>query len=207
MVGADPEGVKMGKDPYSGEAARRVVRNWAALSIMMAAMLLAGETGRAQMSNEPGEQYLWATLAAIVQDQGMSTAPALVKFREGNFEQALEGFNERAEQGRPESQALSGMMYFVGLGTLPNRPKAMVNLQRAAEQGNVHAQGFLGGVYAWGNSGYYDLAIAYKWLTLAGVRGYPEAMRARGEIGSRLSVEQLAQADLQVRSWKPHLEK
>jgi TPR repeat protein len=116
---------------------------------------------------------------------------------------AIEWFSRAAEQGHRDAQALLGEMYYVGWGSSQNYQEAFRWFTCAAEQGQVQAQTKVGLMLAAGgdlddprpeHNVPQDYVSAYMWLDLAAASGEPTAKLERDRLASKMTVEQLAEA-------------
>ena len=73
----------------------------------------------------------------------------------------------------------------------------------AADQGNAYAQGGLGVMYAKGEGVPQDYVLAHMWLNLAAAQGQAEAVKNRDLAASKMTRDQLAEAQRLARDWKP----
>ena len=80
-------------------------------------------------------------------------------------------------------------------------------LRQAADQGVAEAQYDLGREYARDSSAYPPFGSrrvkAYVWLSLAAAQGYKDADKWQRNVGRRLTPDELAEAEAQIREWKP----
>ena len=115
-----------------------------------------------------------------------------------------------AEQGRADAQFAMGRKYEDGHGVPQYYAEAMKWYRLAAEQGHAWAQFRLGMMYREGRGVPHDFVQAYMWLNLAASR-FPasetkyrdSAIQNRDRAASRLTPEQLAEAQRLAREWKP----
>ncbi len=98
--------------------------------------------------------------------------------RSQNYSKALELYLRAAQLGDAESQFISGGMYYKGLGSTPNYPRAFSLLHEAAINGKsnhvsqkIIAEGFMRGSFIPRN---YEKAL--KWYTLAAENGNKDAL-------------------------------
>jgi len=94
---------------------------------------------------------------------------------------AMEWFRSSAEQGYPPAEYLYGGSFREGRW---KNPKQLVYWwTKAAEQGNVHAQLWLGLLYEQGRDDVKrDYVEAFKWLSMAAKQGQPDAQVALGQM-------------------------
>jgi len=102
-------------------------------------------------------------------------------------------------------------MYWQGQGVPRDHREAAKWYLKAAEQGYARAQNDIGFMYGFGEGiPPRDDVQAYKWLSLA-IERYTDKNKARREqaiedraaLAARMSKAQLAEAERQVREWKP----
>lgn len=75
-----------------------------------------------------------------------------------------------------------------------NYPAAYAEFLQAAQQGNVHAQGKLGGLYLYGVGVAKDYIQAYAWLDLAARQGDTAAEKFREAVADQLTLPQMREA-------------
>ena len=97
---------------------------------------------------------------------------------------------KQAQQGDAASQLIVGMKYL----ELQNFSQALHWFERSAAQGNVEAQIQLGDAYARGKGVAVDFVKAHMWLSLAAARGGYEAKFRLQYLRSRMTPEQIAEA-------------
>jgi uncharacterized protein len=127
--------------------------------------------------------------------------------------QAVKWFLLAANQGNAVAQFNLGVMHAEGQGVPQDYVEAVKWYRRAAEQGEARAQFNLGVSYAEGQGVEHDYVTAYMWFNLAVPRFLPsEADRRRAAINnrdltaSRMSREQIAEAQRMSRDWRPKVE-
>ena len=72
----------------------------------------------------------------------------------------------------------------------------------AAEQGTAIAQNNLGVMYANGLGVPQDDVTAYMWFNLAAATGDEDARTAREDVATRMTREQVAEAQARAREWE-----
>ncbi len=124
--------------------------------------------------------------------------------------QAAKWFQLAANQGEPQAQFNLGVMHAEGQGVPQDYVEAIKWYRLAAEQGEPRAQFNLGVSYAEGQGTDRNYINAYMWFNLAAPRFSPaEADRRRAAINnrdlaaSRMSREQIQEAQRRAREWKP----
>jgi TPR repeat protein len=112
---------------------------------------------------------------------------------------ALRWFTQAAAQGHDKAQLHLGRMYAQGEGVAIDKEKGRKWLLAAAEQRVPEAQYQLGKMYAQGGAGASDNVQAYIWFSLAVAGGYSDAAAPRDKVASKLSPEQLVNAQQRSR--------
>ena len=96
-----------------------------------------------------------------------------------------------------------GFMYQFGYG-VPKEDKEAVRWYRlAADRGNAQAQKNLGFMYEFGRGVPQDFAQAHMWFNLAGAGGDADAAKMRDAVASKMTPDQIAEAQRLARQWKP----
>ena len=96
----------------------------------------------------------------------------------GESKRGFDACRRLAEQGDRRAQALLGTMYWDGLGTQKNTPKAIYWMTQAAQRGDIMSMQFLGSIYlpaenadvasaASARGLQSDPVQAYMWFSLA----------------------------------------
>jgi TPR repeat protein len=105
-----------------------------------------------------------------------------------------------AGQGNADGQYYLGTMYCGRTGAAQDYPQAAKWYRRAAEQGHADAQYILGAMYGNGTGVAQDWVRAHMWFNLAASSGNIESARNRDVIASRMTPEQLAEAQALARA-------
>ncbi len=71
---------------------------------------------------------------------------------------------------------------------------AYAEFLQAAQQGNIHAQGKLGGLYLYGVGVEKNYIQAYAWLDLAAGQGDSAAEKFRDAVSAQLTIPQMREA-------------
>jgi len=95
-----------------------------------------------------------------------------------------------------------GISYESGTGVPKDAAKAGEWYQKAAAEGHANAQKNLGVMYANGEGVAKDIVLAYAWFNIAAIGGNAGALKNRGIAESRLSGNQLAEAQRLSSNWK-----
>ena len=102
------------------------------------------------------------------------------------------------------SQWVLGRAYLLGEGGLRRSLGEFVSwTRRAAVQGERAAQAALGRAYLDGLAVPQDYVQAHMWSNLAAARGLAAAVKQRDEVASRMTAEQIAEAQKLAREWRP----
>ncbi len=109
----------------------------------------------------------------------------------------------KAEQGDADAQLRMGNTYFFGIFVQINGAEAAKWYQRAANQGQVIAQGMLGQLYQYDK----NWVEAYMWFDLSAKQGNADSAKSRDDVKARMSLTQLSEAQLLSKNWKPKSER
>ena len=107
---------------------------------------------------------------------------------------AAEWYRKAADQGYAPGQYNLGMLYALGKGVTLNDAEAIALYQKAAAQGDALSQYNLGIRFLRGKGVSADPIEAYKWLSLAGTHGVDDALTARADLKTRMTRDQLKEA-------------
>ena len=118
-----------------------------------------------------------------------------------NDELALKFYGLAADKGHAEAQYNLGIMHQNGWGVPLNEEEGLKWFRLAGEQGVTGAQMALGRFYAMDFADSYDPVEAYKWFALASKLGDYEAESKVKFLASRMTPEQVMEADGQVKAW------
>lgn len=116
---------------------------------------------------------------------------------------ALELFQKSAKQGFSDAQYHLGLMYLNGEGVTQSDKEAVKWFREAAEQGDDLAQYSLAAMYLYGKGVKKDLVKAHMWSNLAARQGNKDAEKARDQIAHNMTPEEIINARLMAREWKP----
>ena len=131
-----------------------------------------------------------------------------VAYIRGDYATAFEKLTQAAEAGDTQAQFNLGVMYGDGLGVPQDDQQAASWFRKAAEAGHTKAQVLLGLSYQTGQGVHKDIVQAHKWLNIASAyeRSKEEkkwAVEARDSLASKMSPQQIAEAQKLAREWKP----
>ena len=126
---------------------------------------------------------------------------ARAAYQAGDYAEALRILRPAAEQGDAEAQNAIGSMYSNGDGVPQDYAEAVRWVHLSAEQGYASAQRGLGYAYKNGFGVPQDFVQAHMWLNLAGSQGSPMAQSWRDDVASRMTPDQIAEAQQLAREW------
>jgi TPR repeat protein len=118
-----------------------------------------------------------------------------------NDELALKYYGVAAQQGHADAAFNLAVMHQNGWGVPASDEIANKWYLVAANKGNTEAQMSLGRYYAMDFSDTYDPVKAYKWFGIAAELGDYGASEKREFVASRMTPEQLAEAQRLVDAW------
>ena len=111
-----------------------------------------------------------------------------------DYAEAVKWTRLAAVQGNASAQLNLGVMYAKGQGVVQDYAEAVKWYRLAAAQGNASAQVNLGVMYATGEGVVQDYVRAHMWFNLASVKGDPDAKNARDLAASKMTPQQIAEA-------------
>jgi tetratricopeptide (TPR) repeat protein len=124
--------------------------------------------------------------------------------------EALKWFRLAAEQGDAPAQFNLGVMYAEGQGVPQDYAEAVKWYRLAADRGHAQAQYNLGLSYVRGEGVSQDYVSAHTWFNLAAshfpassTRNHDLAVRNRDLAASKMTREQIAEAQKLAREWQP----
>jgi len=125
---------------------------------------------------------------------------------------AAEWYKKAADQGHALARYDLGVLYDQGNGVRQDYTVAAAWYRKSADQGLAEAQYNLAGQYAKGQGVPSDPIRAYKWVSLAVLNAKTPnvrdmAAKTRDGIVSLMTKAQIAEAEKQVKAWKPVLSK
>lgn len=122
-------------------------------------------------------------------------------YQAGKFDVAAAKFKELAEQGDSSAQFNLGSLYREGQGVSQDDKQAALWWAKAADQGHLDAMDNLGLRYAKGEGVEQDMVQAYKWFSIAALSKNVSAAANAKFAATKLTPEQLAQAQLLAKEW------
>jgi uncharacterized protein len=124
-------------------------------------------------------------------------------FLGGDYVTALRLLRPLAEQHDPTAQTILGNMYDEGKGVPQDYEEAVKWYRLAAEQGFPQGQDNLGQMYFEGHGVPKNYVEAHKWFNLAASQSAPFGIHDRDLVASKMTPEQIAEAQRLAREWKP----
>ena len=95
------------------------------------------------------------------------------------------------------------MLFERGLGVPQDFTEAAKWYRKAAQRGRVEAQLQLGHMYEQGAGLPRDYVLGHMWFSLAAAHGDDAAAKALNELASKMTPDQIAEAQRMAREWKP----
>ena len=117
--------------------------------------------------------------------------------------QARQWYEKAAAQEHAGAQVNLGSLYDYGRGGPQDFKMAVRWYRRSADQGNDLAQRRLGLLYERGDGVPKDYVQAYMWYKLGAANGGKSGAIMRDDLATRMTSDQLAEANKLVREWKP----
>jgi TPR repeat protein len=111
-----------------------------------------------------------------------------------NYAEAANWYRLAATQGNDLAQLQLGVMYGNGKGVVQNYAEAVKWFRLASVQGHALAQHNLGLSYDFGRGVVQDYVLAHMWLNIAAVKGDAEAVKNRDIAASKMTQQQMAEA-------------
>ena len=127
-------------------------------------------------------------------------------------------YRKAAEQGYARAQSTPGFMYTTGDGVQKDYAEAVQRYRKAAEQGDAFGQSNLGFMYELGQGVPQDYVLAHMWFNLAAAHSHADldeyvaldpieqakmAAEMRDEVATKMTPDQIAEAQRMAREWKP----
>jgi len=113
---------------------------------------------------------------------------------EQDYQEAAKWYSKAAEQGDANAQYNLGLLYENGQGVIQDRKEAAKWYRMAAEAGYAYAQNNLGLLYENGQGVLKDDIKAYAFFNLAAAQGSEEARINRALLKTKMSKNQIAEA-------------
>ena len=120
---------------------------------------------------------------------------------EKNEEESVKWLTLSATQGFPRAEYYIGMKYSIGKNPFPrDLDESLKWYKKSAEHGFINAQHSLGMRYYMDTP--KDYVKAYKWLHIAGEKGYLMAKKTLRELEAIMPPEKIAHAKMLAQKWK-----
>jgi TPR repeat protein len=182
-----------------------------ALTVVACALLLSGQTARAQ-DGSPQQSGVDPVLLAKASAGDAAAQIAVGESYEAgkgvarDLKQAAQWYQKAADKGNVSGEVHLATLYRDGGKDLPrDMAQAAAWFQKAAEQGEVTAQGTMGTLYSMGQGVEQSYVEAYYWLDLAAaVKGPKQAQYAayRQMMGTHITTDELAAVQDRETAWK-----
>ncbi len=117
--------------------------------------------------------------------------------------EAKDWFKKAADQGHAGAQVNIGTLYSLGRGAPYSDHMALFWFQKAAVQRNALAFAKLGMMYERGRAVPQSLIDAHMWYNLSAAYGEKRAAESRDAIATRMTSEQIAEAEDRAKKWAP----
>jgi len=135
---------------------------------------------------------------------------ASAAYERGDYSRALNLLRPLADHGVAEAARALGFMYYNGQGVPQDYAEAVKWYRLAADQGFTEAQHDLGVMYLNGQGVPQNYVLAHMWFNLAASQ-IPASKKAdrdiavndRDSVASKMTPEQIAEAQKLARDWKP----
>lgn len=124
----------------------------------------------------------------------------------GDAAEGIADLRAAAEQGYADAQSHLGVMYDTGRGVPQDNKEAVKWFRMAAEQGHADAQHVLGFMCESGRGVPQDYVRAHMWFNLAASHGHSSASDKRADVATKMTREQIAEAQGLAQEWKPKTE-
>lgn len=120
-----------------------------------------------------------------------------------NYLEAKDWFKKAADQGHAGAQVNLGTLYSLGQGATFSDHMALFWFQKAADQRNALAFAKLGMMYERGRGVPQSLVEAHMWYNLSVAYGEKRSAEARNAVATRMTADQIAEAEERAKQWNP----
>ncbi|HEY6072038.1 MAG TPA: tetratricopeptide repeat protein [Anaerolineales bacterium] len=132
-------------------------------------------------------------------------------YNKGDYQTAYRIFKSLAERGDAGAQFSLGNMHMMGQGVPKDNAEALKWYRKAADQDHTGAQLNLGFIYLMDQVIPRDYVLAYMWLNIAAsnssdAKERNAAANTRDRIVSKMTPDQIAEAQRLAKEWKPKKE-
>jgi TPR repeat protein len=153
-----------------------------------------------------GEALRWYQRAAAAGDLAATNNIGFLYFAgqgvERNIAEALRWFVRAAELGSTGAMDNIGEMYARGIGVEQSDTEAFQWFRKAADRGHGTAACKVGSCYGAGRGVAQDNVQAYLWFSV-GIAAGLDSAQDRDAVASKLTPDQVKEANLLVSQWKP----
>lgn len=171
------------------------------LGLMFATVLVVASAGCSKKApQETASKSETPTTAAVVETP-KTYQEGVDAYQAGKFDVAAAKFKELADKGDASAQFNLGSLYHQGQGVAQDDKQAALYFAKAAEQGHTDAMDNLGLRYGKGEGVAQDWVQAYKWFSIAGMRKNVSAAQNAKVALSKMTPEQIDQAQVAAKDW------
>jgi ankyrin repeat protein len=124
----------------------------------------------------------WAAEAHNISRSERPSVDGPSAFDRGDYQEALNEYLPRAEQGDAPAQHMVALVHATGLGGGPDFAKAFEWWRKAADQGFTEAKYAIGNLYSQGLGTTRDYGKAADWFKRAAEKGHPSAQYNLGNL-------------------------
>lgn len=172
------------------------------VGLIFATVLMAASAGCSKNAPQETASKSEAPAAATAVVEAPKTYQEGVEaYQAGKFDVAAAKFKELADKGDASAQFNLGSLYHQGQGVAQDDKQAALFFAKAAEQGHTDAMDNLGLRYAKGEGVAQDWGQAYKWFSIAGMRKNVSAAQNAKVALSKMTPEQIDQAQVAAKDW------
>lgn len=189
---------------------KRILAGIAIATMLLASAAVTSPFDDGQAADRRGDYAEALKLYRLAADQG--DAKAQVNIGEiynlglgvpKDAAEAVKWFRLAGEQGNARAQNYLGIMYRDGEGVAQDYTEAAKWYRLQAEQGKAHAQFQIGTMFGNGQGVPQDYVLAHMWFNLSAGQGTAGAAEYRDTAASRMTPDQIAEAQRLARDWKP----
>ena len=152
------------------------------------------------------KQFAAGVVVAVMLSGAAMAGPwedGLAAYQRGDYATTLKLWRPFADRGDSLAQLILGVMYDKGQGVPQDYAEAVRWYRLAADQGEAAAQTNLGIMYRTGQGVPQDYMLEHMWFNLAAAHGNSFAVKNRALLATRMTPDQIAEAQRMARDWKP----
>jgi TPR repeat protein len=124
-----------------------------------------------------------------------------------DYAEAFKWYKQSGDKGLADAQLWLGVMYEAGQGIPQNYSEAAKWYRKSADQGDPDAQWSLSIMYDKGWGVVQDYVAAHMWANLSASKASEivrkESVKLRDQLASKMTPQQIAEAQRLAREWKP----